>query len=320
MLVDSHCRRSCFYLVAQTSKHARRTEKYTRVIIWIGGVVPAGETVCEVIGHGGELKSRSGQECNYVLVSWDGADDKPQRIGWIKVSDSLATVPTETGIGRHQKLGTTGAIDLSWTAKDGEIKHGELCCWIEDSKTIGDEDTEPIFGLQAVLETENFQVMSRKTKSWFVETTSFVEMAFITRAALLQLLQEHWPQTCGGNATSDGTYGTTSVRDNCCKEPSLHASTPDMVGGQRALGQLVLMDHGIVDANGSSDEVAPDDTVETAQPQHDQPQPHSHQKLPVQSFDDCARRFDALEAQLTDVLTMQKQVLRALSSLQARPR
>ena len=268
----------------------------------------------EVISRDGELTARSGEQYSHILVSWDDSDGKPRKIGWVKVSDSLASVPEERIHGDTQANTKSSGV-LSSTVRDGEIKNGELCCWVEDSKTIRHDDSEPIFGLTAVLDDLNFGAVSTKTRCWLVETVSFAEVAFITRAKLLQLLQEHWPPTSSGDEVGDGQHST----DLRHKEPSLHASTSSMVGGQRAIGQLVLMDHNMADTTYSRLRKLPSDNISSLTPAHHNPQQlRSCERVPVQSFEDCSHRFDTIEAQLTDVLATQKQVLQAVSSLQAR--
>lgn len=270
----------------------------------------------EIIGRDGELTARSGEQCNYILVSWDDSDGKPRQIGWVKVSDSLLNVPD----GDNQaNTNSSGVPKLSWTVRDGEIKHGELCCWVQDSKMIRHDDSEPMFGLTAVLDDLDFEAVSKKTRSWLVETVSFAEVAFITRAKLLQLFQEHWPATCSGDEVAENlSQHSTDLRYKR-KEPALHASTSSMVGGQRAIGQLVLMDHNMTDAAYGWLRKLPSDNISPlTSAQHNAQQLHSRERVAVQSFEDCSKRFDTIEAQLTDVLATQKQVLQAVSSLQAR--
>jgi len=300
-----------------------------------GGVVPAGEVVTEQIGREGKPMPRAGQHGDYVLVSWDGPDGKPQRIGWVKVSHSLLSVSAGAadadagadggGTEAHASEGAD-SVALSWTVRDGEIRNSEICCWVEDSKTVRDDDAEPMFGLASVLGEEDFALMSAKTSSWVVETVSFVDMAFITRAELLRLLQEYWPHTTTGDRGGKRVGATTptwiaaiaaksGTSNSGCELPL--SVQPEMIGGQQALGQLALMEHDM-SAAAAGTKLQSDSTI--VQPQHGQRSTqHQRQKLPVRSFEDCSERFDTLEAQLTGVLAMQKQVLDAVAALQARP-
>lgn len=278
----------------------------------------------EVIGSDEELNSSGHKVCNWVLVSWNDAHGNPLRIGWVKVSDKLLAVPVEAvGPSTQTESKNSEIIPRSRTLRDGEIKHGEVSSWVEDDKTICDYHAEPMFGLEAVLDDANFDAISSRTKPWFVETVSFVELAFITRAELLELLKEHWPQASTIEENServDADVSNSLARAGSCRKETLHASTQDMTGGQRALGRLVLMDHGMEDVIGSaccnsSSSSRRKPAVETVSATATAHQGRAQSRT-VQSFDDCSHRFDAIESQLTDVMAMQQQIFHAVSSLQ----
>ena len=244
--------------------------------IRLGGIVPARETVREVINPETGVRMARAGNGEYVLVSWSTENGK--KTGWVR--DPL----TASAMQDLDKSFITEAPDIC----DGEIDEHAVVRWVEDWKIISDSDEEPVFGLAAAMREEEFAVMEVKSQEWFVETLSFVDMAYITRTDLHHLLTDHWPaasethslnvpgvpdgssspqyvsnglplgdedQPGGDRDDSSGSCGCLCAgkksgvgKGSWAEDDTLYESTLDevagsTVGGQKALERLGLMDH-----------------------------------------------------------------------------
>eukprot|EP01043_Picozoa_sp_COSAG02_P030919 COSAG02_NODE_1997_length_10152_cov_3.110315_5_plen_943_part_00 len=255
----------------------------------LGGLVPAKQTVRELLDpNTGKPRRVCAGHREYVLVSW--STDNGQVTGWL-----------------HDPLSSKGKE----SSHDGEVSENEVVRWVEDTKLIDQDDEEPVFGLAAALEDEEFQAVKDKTRGWFVETLNFVDMAYITRKNLRILLNDHWPPA---SVAEDGLVTSTDGRSPSILSLDLPKVTvPDedyKMGGQQALAKLALMDHHLIrrsDANEMSGQYLSAGRCSVG----DATKSHRLRDImknrmksiinPVTSFEDCAKRFDAIEKSIERV-------------------
>jgi hypothetical protein len=62
------------------------------------------------------------------------------------------------------------------------------------SEEFSEHDRECVFGFAACLPSEQYLAVQRQTKNWSVVATSYVDMAWITRAKMLWCFHEAWPK------------------------------------------------------------------------------------------------------------------------------
>lgn len=175
----------------------------------LGGVVPAKETVREAINPATLQPWARARNGGYVLVTWSTENGKIT--GW-------ARDPLTARLKKDGSLANAGS-------HDGEISGNEIVRWVEDTKMVSEHDEEPVFGLAAALDDEAFRIVEIKTKDWFVETLTFVDMAYITRDNLHNLLQDHWPSVSDRATNPSASPGSPDGRSSPTLPLDMSAST-----------------------------------------------------------------------------------------------
>ena len=275
----------------------------------LGGVVPGRETVRTMIDPRTGNPRRHGQ---YVLVSW--STENGHCTGWL--DDPLGANQTESSARNH----------------DGEVSKNKVARWVEDTKLIDQDDEEPVFGLAAALEDEEFHAVKLKTQEWFVETLNFVDMAYITRKDLRMLLDNYWPPVAVQDqmlTSADGRLPPGMIpvgRDVISLDlpKSTVADEGHKTGGQEALERLALMDHHLVKAparpRGRSGDASLSGVGLAVAGSHKLRDITKHRMktiiTPVTCFEDCAKRFDSLERNIERVSNNVDKLIKGQSQMQ----
>lgn len=254
----------------------------------LGGLVPAKETVREMLDPRTGKPRRNGE---YVLVSW--STDNGHCTGWLH--DPLSPKRTESSI----------------SSQDGEVSENKVIRWVEDTKLIDQDDEEPVFGLAAALDDDEFQAVKDKTKGWFVETLTFVDMAYITRKDLRMLLNDHWaPVLVDEDQMLTSTDSPSPSILSLDLPKATVADEGHKMGGQQALATLALMDHHLFrrsdDVDLSGQDVLAAGRVFGATTGSRRLKDIMQNRMksiihPVTSFEDCAKRFDSIERSIEHV-------------------